>query len=56
MQNETGKTSMPLTLSWLQGQPPKERLSESQGQQRSENSQSNGGAGLFPAAGNPGVS
>ena len=51
MQNETGKSSVPLTLNWLQGQPPKERLSESQGQKASENTQSNGSAGLFPSAG-----
>ena len=51
MQSETGKPSLPLTFTWLQGQPPKERLSEGQGQ-NSENTQSNGSAGLFPSAGN----
>lgn len=51
VQSETGKPSLPLTLTWLQGQPPKERLSEGQGQ-NSENTQSNGSAGLFPSAGN----
>ena len=51
VQSETGRSSVPLTLSWLQGQPPKERQGEGQRLSSQEGRGEYGGAGLFPSAG-----
>ena len=51
VQSETGRSSVPLTLSWLQGQPPKERQGEGQRLSSQEGRGDYGGAGLFPSAG-----
>ena len=51
VQSETGRSCVPLTLSWLQGQPPKVRQGEGQRLSSQEGRGEYDGSGLFPSAG-----